>query len=33
MEAKSEAKALDSIVAKIPLRLVPMGMGHKPIFL
>jgi hypothetical protein len=26
MEAKSEAKALDSIVAKIPLRLVSMGM-------
>jgi hypothetical protein len=32
MEAKSEAKALDSIGPKIRLRLVPMRMGRKPIF-
>jgi hypothetical protein len=32
MEEKSEAKALDSIVPKICLRLVPMRMGHKSIF-
>ena len=32
MEAKSEAKAINSIVPKIHLRLVPIRMDHRPNF-